>query len=329
MIQARPGLSAGRAFNHRTYDCAMDSGTATASTAPSAATLLRGIARSLRPRQWIKNSVVLAALVFDLKLFQAEFVVRALIGVACLCLLSSAVYLINDCLDVKADRQHPKKSKRPIARGDVPIPVALAVAAGLIVTSLAIGFSTDLLFGVIALSYLALTTAYSIRLKHVVILDVLVIAAGFVLRVAAGAELVNADNFSPWLYVCMSLLALLLGFGKRRQEIVELGDKGSTRRILKEYNLALLDQIVSIVTGALLIAYSVYSFSGEKLPADKSFMLTIPFVLYGVFRYLYLMHVRGEGGAPDELILKDRPMQLAVGLYTLTAVAVLYLAGRS
>jgi 4-hydroxybenzoate polyprenyltransferase len=305
----------------------MDSGSTT--TTPAATgRLLPGLLRSMRPRQWTKNAVVLAALVFDLKLFQAEFVIRALIGVLCLCLLSSAVYLINDCADVQSDRQHPKKSKRPIARGDVPLPVAIAAALGLIAIALSIAFVTHFWFGVIALAYLALTTAYSFKLKHIVILDVLIIATGFVLRVAAGAELVNADNFSPWLYVCMSLLALLLGFGKRRQELVELGDKGTTRKILREYNLALLDQIISIVTGALLIAYSVYTFSGEKLPANKSFMLTIPFVMYGVFRYLYLMHVRGEGGAPDELILRDRPLQLAIGLYAVTAVAIMYFGSR-
>ncbi len=290
--------------------------------------LLQGLVRSMRPKQWTKNAVVLAALVFDLKLFDANAVLRALLGVLVLCLLSSSVYLINDCADVEADRLHPKKSKRPIASGIVPVPLAIVLAVLLIVVSLGLAFATDIGFGLIALAYLTLTTLYSFRLKHIVILDVLVLATGFVLRVASGAELVQADNFSPWLYICMSLLALLLGFGKRRQEIVELGDKPGTRRILREYNLPLLDQIVSIVTGALLVSYSVYSFSGEKLPANKSFMLTIPFVLYGVFRYLYLMHVRGEGGAPDEIILRDKPMQFAVLLWMLTAVSVMYFSAR-
>jgi 4-hydroxybenzoate polyprenyltransferase len=245
-----------------------------------------------------------------------------------LCLLSSAVYLINDCADVAADRAHPKKSKRPIARGDVPVPAALMLAIGLIVVSLSIAFATDLWFGVIAASYLTLTTAYTFALKHVVILDVIVLSIGFVLRVAAGAELVQADNFSPWLYICMSLLALLLGFGKRRHELVELGDRTTTRRILREYNLQLLDQIVSIVTGALLVSYMVYTFSGAKLPPNDTFMLTIPAVIYGVFRYLYLVHVKGEGGAPDELVLRDRPLQIAIGVWGLIAIAVIYFAPR-
>jgi 4-hydroxybenzoate polyprenyltransferase len=288
--------------------------------------LLRGVLKSMRPRQWTKNVFVFAALVFDLKLTQTEFVLRSLAGFAILCLLSSAVYLLNDCADVASDRQHPKKKHRPIAAGVVPVPLALGFAGLLILGGLGAAFGLDVWFGVIALSYVALTSLYTFWLKHEVIIDVLVLAAGFVLRVAAGAELVRADNFSPWLYLCMTLLALLLGFGKRRQELVELGSAAGTRRILREYNLPLLDQIISIVTGALLVSYMFYSFSGEKLPDNNSFMLTIPFVIYGIFRYLYLVHVRGEGGAPDELILRDRPMQLGFGLWAVVAVGVLYLS---
>ncbi len=282
----------------------------------------------MRPRQWTKNLFVVAALIFDIKLFDPFFVARTVIGFVVLCMLSSAVYLINDCADVSADRAHPRKRKRPIATGAVPVPVAITIAALLLIGGLAIGYATDFWFGVIATAYVALTTAYTFRLKHLVIVDVLVLASGFVLRVAGGAELVKAENFSPWLYLCMSLLALLLGFGKRRQELVELGDKAGTRRILRDYNVPMLDQIISIVTGALLVCYMLYSFSGAKLPAGNSFMLTIPFVMYGVFRYLYLVHVKGEGGAPDEIALRDRPMQAALALWTLVVVAVLYVARR-
>jgi 4-hydroxybenzoate polyprenyltransferase len=292
---------------------------------PSFGAVAFGIFRSMRPHQWTKNLVVFAALVFDIKLLQMQAVVPALLGFAVLCMLSSAVYLINDCADVHADRAHPRKSRRPIASGVVPVPLAVAVAALLIVVGLAAAASIDPTFAVIAALYLALTSAYSFRLKHIVVLDVIVLSLGFVLRVAAGAALVRAENFSPWLYLCMSLLALLLGFGKRRQELVELGDRSTTRRILREYNLPLLDQIVSIVTGALLVSYMMYSFSGAKLPANHSFMLTIPVVLYGVFRYLYLVHVKGEGGAPDELVLRDRPLQLTLAAWGAIAVAVLYL----
>ena len=301
-------------------------------SAPSSRTtpgrLIGGLFKSMRPKQWTKNAFVFAALVFDLKLTQSEYVLRSLIGFVVLCALSSAVYLINDCADIAADRAHPRKSKRPIARGDVPVPVAIVFALVLALGALAVAFITDPVFGAIAVAYFALTSLYSFSLKHVVILDVLILAIGFVLRVASGTALVRADNFSPWLYLCMSLLALLLGFGKRRHELIELGDRAGTRRILREYNLPLLDQVISIVTGALLVSYMFYSFSGAKLPANHAFMLTVPFVLYGVFRYLYLVHVNGEGGAPDELVLRDRPLQIAVALWVATAIAVMYFAPR-
>ena len=286
--------------------------------------LISGLFKSMRPRQWTKNVFMFAPLVFDLKLFQAHALIPTLLGFITLCMLSSSVYLINDCADVAADRAHPRKSKRPIARGDVPVPLALALAAALILVGIGGALFISTPFTVIAAIYLILTTAYSFQLKHIVILDVIVLSSGFVLRVAAGAALVQAENFSPWLYVCMSLLALLLGFGKRRQELVELGSHATTRRILREYNLPLLDQIISIVTGALLVAYMMYSFSGAKLPADHSFMLTIPAVVYGVFRYLYLVHVKGEGGAPDELVLRDRPLQFVLIAWAIFAVALIY-----
>jgi len=299
--------------------------TSMSSSPPSLFASVKGLFLSMRPHQWTKNLVVFAALVFDIKLAQVHFLLPVLQGFVMLCLLSSAVYLINDCVDVAADRAHPRKSRRPIAAGIIPIPLAVAFAALLIVVALSAAFSTSVLFGIIAALYLALTSLYSFTLKHIVVLDVIVLSLGFVLRVAAGAALVQAENFSPWLYLCMSLLALLLGFGKRRQEIVELGERSTTRRILTEYNLPLLDQIISIVTGALLVAYMMYSFSGAKLPANHSFMLTIPAVLYGVFRYLYLVHVKGEGGAPDELVLRDRPLQIALVVWGALAVGLLYL----
>jgi 4-hydroxybenzoate polyprenyltransferase len=288
----------------------------------------RGLIRSMRPRQWTKNVFVFAALVFDLKLFSSNYVMKSLIGFVVLCMLASAVYLLNDSLDVEADRQHPKKRNRPIARGNVSIRLAVLTAILMVIVGLSIAFVTDFWFGVIAVSYLVLTTLYSIKLKHIVILDVIILAIGFVLRVAGGAELVKADNFSPWLYLCMSLLALLLGFGKRRQELIEVGGKNASRAILDQYNLNLLDQVISIVTGSLLLCYMFYSFSGAKLPPNNTFMLTIPFVMYGIFRYLYLLHVKGEGGAPDELVLKDRPLQIAFLFWALTAMAVIYFGRR-
>ncbi len=284
----------------------------------------RGLFRAMRPRQWTKNVFIFAALVFDNKLFTLSFLRDAVIGFAVLCLLSSAVYLINDVADAPADRLHPTKRNRPIARGDVSPALALVWAAALCVISLGVAFGLDAAFGAISVGYFALMTLYTFRLKHVVILDVLVIAAGFVLRVGAGAALADAIRFSPWMYVCMMLLALLLGFGKRRQEIVELNGANSTRAILNEYNRPLLDQIIGIITGATIVSYALYTFSAPQLPKNHSMMLTIPFVVYGLFRYLYLVHVKGEGGAPDELVLTDRPMQLALGLWALAVVLVLY-----
>jgi 4-hydroxybenzoate polyprenyltransferase len=286
--------------------------------------VVAGLIETMRPRQWVKNFFVFAALVFDSKMLQAGPLIATIAGFFALCLLSSSVYLLNDAVDAEKDRLHPKKRTRPIARGDVSPTLAIVVAAVIGIGTLAASFLLDPVFGGIGLLYLAMNVWYSYQLKHVVIVDVLTIAAGFVLRVAAGVPLVNAERFSPWLFVCMSLLALIIGFGKRRQELVELKGRTSTRAILGEYNLPLLDQIISIVTAAALVAYSFYTFSAPQLPVNHSMMLTIPFVLYGIFRYLYLVHVRGEGGAPEEIVFKDRPIQIAGALWALSVVLVLY-----
>lgn len=301
----------------------MDSNKATAAPL-SLGRAARGLLRSMRPKQWTKNIFVFAALVFDGKLFQAGPFINTLIGFGVLCLLSSAVYLINDCADVNADRAHPTKRYRPIAQGEVSVPLAIGWAAVLIVASLGVAFATHALFGAIALAYLLTATFYTFKAKHIVILDVIVLAAGFVLRVAAGTPLVEAERFSPWLYTCMALLALLIGFGKRRAELTELNGRSTTRIALGQYSLPLLDQIIAIVTGALIVSYTFYTFSAPQLPANHTMMLTVPFVAYALFRYLYLVHIKGEGGAPDELALKDRTLQLTFILWALTAVVVLY-----
>lgn len=302
----------------------MDSNEAVAAP-PNIGRLARGLVRSMRPRQWTKNVFIFAALVFDGKLLQPVPLVNTILGFVVLCLLSSAVYLINDCADVAADRAHPTKRNRPIARGDVAVSLAVAWAVVLIIVALLIAFATDLVFGLIALTYLTTASLYTFKVKHIVILDVIFLAAGFVLRVAAGIPLVQAERFSPWLYTCMALLALLIGFGKRRAELVELDGRSATRAILSEYSVPLLDQIIAIVTGALIVSYTFYTFSAPQLPANHAMMLTVPFVMYGLFRYLYLIHVKGEGGAPDELALKDRPLQITFILWTLVAIIVIYL----
>lgn len=288
------------------------------------ATIARGLLRSMRPKQYPKNGFIFAALLFDGKLFQLTPLVNTLIGFVVFCMLSSAVYLINDVVDAPADRLHPTKRNRPIARGIVPARLAVGLAIVLVVVALTVAYAIMPWFFVIGALYFGMMLVYSFVLKHIVIVDVLVIAIGFVLRVGAGALLVSAIRFSPWMYVCMMLLALLLGFGKRRQELVELNGNASTRAILSEYSVPLLDQIIAIVTAATLAAYAFYTFSAPQLPDNHTMMLTIPFVMYGIFRYLYLVHVKGAGGAPDEILLTDRPMQAAIVLWALVAAIVLY-----
>ena len=288
--------------------------------------MLSALIKSMRPRQWSKNVFVLAAVVFDKKLLNPEAVGKSLAGMVLFCLLSSSVYLINDILDAEADRNHPQKRNRPIASGKLPVPVAAAAAVGIILITLPVSFLLSTLFGWIALIYFLVNLAYSTRLKHIPLIDVLIIAAGFVLRVAAGVSLIEVERFSPWLYVVTTLLALYIGFGKRRAELTLLqNDANNHRRVLDGYNLALLDQLITIVSGTTIVAYSLYTFSAPNLPDNHSMMLTIPFVIYGIFRYLYLIQVEQAGGAPEDIVLTDRPLQAAILLWGLSVLFVFYL----
>lgn len=290
--------------------------------------IIVGLLRTMRPKQWTKNGFIFAALVFDKKLFIPVYLSRTVAGFLLFCLISGTVYLINDLVDVEKDRQHPKKRLRPIPSGQLPAGVARAAALLLPLVVLPLGFLLDPIFGAIISGYLILQLSYSFYLKHQVILDVLTIAAGFVLRVAAGVPLVEAERFSPWLYVCTTLLALFLGFSKRRGELILLRENANHHRaILQEYSLPLLDEMMSVVTATTVLSYALYTFDphNPNLPENHTMMLTIPFVLYGIFRYLYLVHQRGETAPPDELLLKDRPLQLTVLLWGLTAAVILYL----
>lgn len=287
--------------------------------------MLRLLLQSMRPRQWTKNAFVFAALVFDQKLTVPRYFLAALAAFVIFCVLSSAVYLINDLADVEKDRQHPTKKYRPIASGRLSARAAAAAGVILPLVALPLAFTLGWRFELVALAYFAENLLYSFWIKNVVIVDVLVLALGFVLRVAGGVVVVDVQRFSPWLYICMTLLALFLGFGKRRHELVLTSGQGNvTRHSLNEYSINLLDHMIGIVTATTVMAYSLYTFSASGLPANDAMMLTIPFVLYGIFRYLYLIHVRGDGGAPDELLLRDRPLQVAVVLWGLTAVAIMY-----
>ena len=299
-------------------------------TGPEAArskrpSVILGLIRACRPKQWTKNGLVFFGLIFALKLTDPHLVLRAVAAFAVFCAASSGVYLFNDLADSENDRQHPKKMHRPLA-ARVILPVhAIVLGVVLFVGAVAGGFALGTTFGLLTVLYIVLTSAYSIRLKHVVLIDAFVLAAGFVIRAAAGAIVVNVP-ISPWLYVCTVLASLFLALGKRRSEIVTLShDAKHHRKILDEYSIPLLDQLIVIVTSATVMAYSLYTFSAENLPADHSMMLTIPFVLYGLFRYMYLMHLRSGGGSPEDALLGDPPLLTSAVLWMVTAVMILYL----
>ena len=280
----------------------------------------------MRPRQWPKNVFVFAALVFDKQLLVLHAFERTLAGVVLFCMISSAVYIFNDLADVEADRQHPEKKNRPIASGKLPVSVAWVAGILLVVISIAVGYILSPGFAAVIAGYFLINLAYSKWLKHIPIIDVLIIATGFVLRVGAGVELINVVRFSPWLYVVMTLLALYLGFGKRRAELALLeGGAASHRKVLDGYTIHLLDQYIMIVSGTTIVAYSLYTFSAPNVENTHTMMLTIPFVLYAIFRYLYIIEVKHAGGAPEEILLSDRPLQIALLLWALVVLAVFYL----
>ena len=286
--------------------------------------MLRALLKTMRPRQWTKNGFIFAALVFDGKLFHLQDFLRTLFGFILFCLISSTVYIFNELLDMEADRLHPEKRYRPIASGQLKAPVAMAVGVVLACLTLALGLLLAWQFALVMVVYLAMMLAYSKWLKHIPILDVLILATGFVLRVHAGTTLIVVQRFSPWLYVVMSLLALYLGFGKRRAELALLAENANNhRKVLEGYTIPLLDQFINIVSGTTILAYSLYTFFRPEAPS--ALMLTIPFVVYAVFRYLYLIEVEHYGGAPEEVLLSDRPLQIAIVLWGLSVLAVFYL----
>jgi 4-hydroxybenzoate polyprenyltransferase len=287
--------------------------------------MLTALLKTLRPRQWSKNAFVFFALVFDKQLFHLEAFMRTLGGFALFCIVSSVVYIINDISDIEADRQHPRKKDRPLPSGQLPVKVAWLVAIGLIVVSLPLGYWLSPGFAAVLAVYLLMNLAYSKWLKHIPIVDVFIIAAGFVLRVEAGVTLIVVERFSPWLYVVTTLGSLYLGFGKRRAELALLAEgAGSHRRVLDGYTIPLIDQYITIVSAATIVSYSFYTFSAPNLPSNYSMMLTIPFFVYIIFRYLYLVQVTDQAGAPEEVLLSDRPVQIAIVLMGLTVLAVFY-----
>ncbi len=298
-----------------------------ASSAPAARGRLgvSGLLLSLRPEQWTKNLIVFAALIFGQRLFDPAAVVRSLAAFFIFCALSGVVYLLNDVSDRGADRLHPLKRHRPIAAGELRASSAIGFAAVLAAVALAASFWLRPALGWTAVAYLALFVGYSHVLKHVVILDVLTIAIGFVIRAAAGAVAI-AVPMSQWLLVCTILLALFLGLSKRRHELTLLTTSASGhRKILEEYNPYLLDQMIGVVTASTLVAYIIYCTSPET--TDKfgtaNLVLTTPFPIYGIFRYLYLVHQKGVG-SPSEVLLTDRPLVACIILWGLSVIAIIY-----
>jgi 4-hydroxybenzoate polyprenyltransferase len=286
--------------------------------------MFRALLKTMRPRQWTKNAFLFAALVFDGKLFHLPDLLRTLAGFGLFCLISSAVYIFNDLVDVESDRQHPVKKNRPIASGKLPVPIAMIAGTALVVFTLATGYLLAWQFALTVFVYFVLMLAYSKWLKHVLILDVLILAAGFVLRVHSGTTLIVVERFSPWLYVLMTLLALYLGFGKRRAELALLAqDAAGHRRVFDGYTIPLLDQFITIVSGTTIVAYALYTFFRPGAP--EALMLTIPFVVYAIFRYLYLVQVKQIGGEPEEILLTDRPLQISIVLWGLAILTVFYL----
>jgi 4-hydroxybenzoate polyprenyltransferase len=288
---------------------------------------MRNLFITLRPQQWVKNFVLFAGLIFSQNLDKPELILKSVAGFALFCLLSSSVYIFNDIMDIESDRKHPLKSSRPIASGKISLSTATLLFIVFALIALGLSFMLNPIFALAALGYFVLNLLYSVYLKNVVIIDVMCIAAGFVIRAVAGAVIIGVE-ISAWLVVCTILLALFLGFGKRRHELWLLENQATDhRKILSEYSPYFLDQMISVVTASTVIAYTFYTLSSEvetKL-GTKHMDLTIPFVLYGVFRYLYLIHQKEGGGSPTRMLLTDKPILANVILWLLAVVLIVYL----
>ncbi len=272
----------------------------------------------MRPRQWTKNVVVFAGLVFSANLLKGALLARTVQTFVIFCLTAGAVYIFNDIMDIEGDRLHPEKKLRPLAAGMISAETAGGMAFVLLAVALAWAFLLSIPLGLIVLGYAMLNAGYTLGLKRLVILDVMIISAGFVLRAVAGAVVISVD-ISPWLLVVATLLSLFLGFAKRRHELITMGEKAvSHRRSLEEYSPALLDQFMAVVASSTIIAYSLYAFTSTTGREHHLLMFTVPFVIYGLLRYLYLVYQRNEGGSPEMILLKDRPMMITIVLWMVT-----------
>jgi 4-hydroxybenzoate polyprenyltransferase len=284
------------------------------------------VARAMRPVQWPKNGVVFAGLVFGGKLLQPAAVASATLAALAFCLLSSGFYFINDVRDRDADRLHPVKRLRPIPAGELTPQTATFLGVTLVLVSMAASALLSWNLLLVFVAYAGLMSAYNLGLKEIAILDVFAIAGGFVLRAVGGTIAVDV-SISPWLLVCTMLLALLIGFGKRRHELVALENARGHRRNLGVYNQTMLDQSVAVAAAGTLIAYAVYTFDSESAQYHHRMMLTVPIVAYGVFRYLYLLYLGGQGGAPETMLVTDRPLLASAAVWAIVSAILFYFAG--
>lgn len=288
--------------------------------------MLRALIKTMRPKQWAKSVFLFAALVFDRKLTNLDAILHTILGAIVFSLIVSVVYIINDIADVEADRQHPTKRNRPIAAGKLPIPVAWGVAIAILVISFPLAWLLSPTFALVTAFYFVLNLLYSKWLKHIVLLDIIILASFYVLRVGAGVMLIQVERFSPWIYSFATFLALLIGIGKRRAELSQLaGGPNEQRRVLEGYTLNFLDQLITLASGLTIITYSLYTFSAVNLPENHAMMLTIPFIIYCIMRYQYLLQVKDTGAAPEDAVLGDRPLLAAIALWGLAALAVFYI----
>lgn len=288
--------------------------------------VIKEIIKSLRPHQWTKNFFVFAPLIFSENVFNLPLILKSVLAFALFCVLSGAIYIWNDLRDIDEDKLHPVKSQRPLASGRLEKTPAVVAFVFLCVLGLSLSFVLNLNFFLLALGYVLLQLAYSGWLKHVVILDVLLVAAGFLIRVIAGGVAIEVD-ISAWLLICTFLLALFIALSKRRHELIFLEKEASSHRpILKEYSPYLLDQMISVVTASTVIAYCLYTISEETIAkfGSSNLIFTVPFVLYGIFRYLYLIHQKCEGGSPESLLIKDKPFFFGILLWIVSAILILY-----
>lgn len=282
--------------------------------------ILKQLLYSMRPAQWYKNLVLFIGIIFSSNLLNLNLLAESIFAFVIFCIFSGCIYLLNDILDVEKDLNHPIKKNRPIPSGELKVKHAIIFLVGFLTLSLAGAYLLNPLFFAISLIFLILMSFYSFWLKNVIIVDILVISSGFVIRAIAGALAIEV-SVSPWLVICAFLLALFLALGKRRHEILLLGDRAADHRsILNDYSISMLEQMITITTSTLVMSYSLYTFFVGQL----AMMLTIPFAFYGLFRYLYLVHSRNLGGEP-EMLFKDKGMLISMILWLMTVFVVVYL----